>query len=100
MDKLQRQIDIVKKQRDDLDIKLQQLHEQRNTALVNMVKSISSPDLDIYTLVGGILEVVEKSKQPSSVVEGWHLAGEKFCRKYTSRSQKINSDSKQIHSYN
>jgi hypothetical protein len=97
MDKLQKQIAIIKKQKDDLDVKLEQLLEQRNSALVEMIKSISSPDLDIFTLIGGILDVIEKSKHSSNLVEEWHSAGEKFCRKYISKSQKVIADSKQNH---
>jgi hypothetical protein len=54
-------------------------------------------DVDIDVLMGGILDVVEKSKQNDKITEVWKLSGEKFRQGQKKRNtQKNNDPSKKV----
>jgi len=43
-------------------------------------------EIDFFTLVGGILDVVEKAKQGDKITEVWKQAGQKFCKVRTKKT--------------
>ena len=54
-------------------------------------------DIDFNVLMGGILGVIEKTKQGDKITEAWKLSGQKFCQQQKKRKAHKNpSASKKV----
>lgn len=50
-------------------------------------------DVDSDILIGGILDIIDKSKQKDKITEAWKLSGEKFRQSQKKRNTQKNTDS-------
>ena len=66
----------------------------------NLSKSLidtNAIDVDSDILIGGILDIIEKSKQNDKITEAWKLSGEKFRQSQKKRNtQKITGAPKKV----
>jgi len=75
------------KKLEDLKEKKSALQEQEDKIKAEILEELSETlmaaqaiEIDFYTLVGGILDVIEKAKNGSKDTEVWKQAGERFFR--------------------
>ena len=53
---------------------------------------VNAIDVDLDILIGGILDVIEKSKQNDKITEAWKLSGEKFRQGQKKRNTQKNTN--------
>ena len=75
---------------------LQEKEEKIKSEIVNdLSKSlidVNALDVDFDILIGGILDIIEKSKQNDKITEAWKLSGEKFRQGQKKRNAQKNID--------
>ena len=75
---------------------LQEKEEKIKSEIVNdLSKSLidaNALDVDFDILIGGILDIIEKSKQNDKITEAWKLSGEKFRQSQKKRNAQKNTD--------
>ena len=84
---LQKKVAAITQKIDALKAEQLELEKSISSQLFDVIKSLDGFSVPFPTLIGSIIESVEKCKNDSSKTEEWHLAGEKFL-KAKSRSTK------------
>lgn len=90
MKKLDLKIQKLKSQQQKLNDEIKALSKERNDQILGVLESIPPGDVDTFTLIGGLLHVIEKAKTNDKLKGDWHAAGEKFCKRTSKRSSSTN----------
>ena len=71
------------------------LQEKENKIISGAIAELSTSlidahalDIDYDILIGGVLDVIEKTKQGDKITEAWKLSGEKFRKDKKKRNGK------------
>ena len=93
---LETQIQKLETQKKALDQKLETLKQKRVQELSQFLDAFDFKDLDTYTLIGMILNGLERASSPSGNTEqeGWHKQGKKFCRAQKTKARERPRDQK------
>lgn len=92
-----RQLEAIKAKQKTLQEKEDKIKSQIIEDLSTYLIDANAIDVDIDVLMGGMLDVIEKTKAGDKITEAWKLSGQKFCQQIRKRNPKKNpSASKKV----
>jgi len=81
MKSLERKLSKLEDQKQKIVEEIDNLKRTRNTEILHVLDSFPPHKVDAYTIIGGLLYVMEQAQNQDEIVGDWQRAGEKFCRR-------------------
>lgn len=69
-----------------LEEEMKSLALKRNQQLLKSLEKLPIHSVDTYTLIGGIIDVINRSQNDAQQKEEWHQLGASFLKKKTSKA--------------
>jgi hypothetical protein len=85
---LQKKVDILDKKIHDLNAQKKKIETDIAHQLLNVITAHSGLALPFHVLVGGLISIIETSKNNPQQMEEWQVAGEKFLKSRPRASSK------------
>ncbi len=73
-----KELEAIRKQKKTLQEKEDKIKLEALTSLSTYLLDANALDIEFDILMGGILDVIEKTNQGDQITEAWKLSGEKF----------------------
>lgn len=83
----------LKEKKKTLQEKEDKIKSEALTDISTYLLDANALDVDFITLMGGMLYVIDKTKQKDKITEEWKLAGQKFCQQRKKRTPPQNPSS-------
>lgn len=87
-----KQLEAIQEKRKALQEKENKIKSEILNDLSKSLIDVNALDVDFDILIGGILDIIEKSKQNDKITEAWKLSGEKFRQGQKKRDAQKNTD--------
>jgi len=92
-----KQIEILKEKRKAFQEKEEQIKAGLVSNLSKHLVNAHALDVDFEILIGGMIDVIDKTKQRDIITEAWKLSGQKFCQRQKKKKLSTNpSASKKV----
>lgn len=88
---LQKKVAVITQKIDALKAEQLELEKSISSQLFEVIKSLDGFSVPFPTLVGCIVESIEKCKTDSAKMEAWQLSGEKFLKAKSKSLKTISS---------
>jgi len=87
-----KQLEAIQGKRKALQEKEEKIKSIIRDDLSKSLIDLNALDVDFDILIGGILDIIEKSKQNDKITEAWKLSGEKFRQGQKKKNSQKNTN--------